>query len=79
MIYGTTLSLKQLEKAMSDRHDELLEDADDSQAVEADIDNVEFLPEPDADSGVVAVEPMIITIGRGKRKRVLRNMSEESS
>lgn len=56
--------------------DDLIADEENSQAVEADED-VTYTPTPDEDSGVVATEPPIITIGRSKQKNALRAMQQE--
>ena len=60
--------------------DELLEDAEDSQAFDADLEPTGFEPPVNENkAGVVIVEPPIIHIGRDKRKRELRKLQEESS
>jgi hypothetical protein len=58
-------------------NDELLSDDPDSLAVEADDDDIQFTPEPDEDSGVVSIEPDIISIKRAERKRALRALPPE--
>lgn len=55
---------------MSDINKEVLDDDPDSLAVEAD-DNVYYLP--DSESSVVAVEPQVVTNGRLKRRKYLKN------
>lgn len=64
---------------MKSLNEQLLDEDPNSQAVEVD-DEAFYEPYPDKDSGVVVVEPDIITIGRGKRKDALRKerMSEVS-
>lgn len=62
---------------MMPQYDELLEDDDDAQAFEAEPEPV-FDPEFDENSGVVVVEPPIISIGRAKRREHLRKLQEES-
>lgn len=59
---------------MTDLNDELLNVDPESQAVEVDGD-VQYLP--DTDSQVVAIEPPIISIGRGKRSDYLRRLPSE--
>mgnify|MGYP000898371147 CR=1 FL=1 len=59
---------------MTNINEELLDEDPESLAVEADED-IQY--EPDTDSNVVAVEPKIISVGRGKRKDALRNLSQE--
>jgi hypothetical protein len=58
-------------------NEQLLDDDPESQAVEADLDDVQFAPEPSEDDQVIAIEPEIISIGRGKRKKALRELSQE--
>lgn len=55
-------------------NDELLNPDPDSQAVEVD-DDVQY--EPETESQVVATEPPIISIGRGKRIEALRAVQKE--
>lgn len=55
---------------MSKIDEEVLDDDPDSLAVEADGDAQYEL---DSDSQVVAVEPLVITKGRAKRKQYLNN------
>ncbi len=55
-------------------NDELLNPDPESQAVEVS-DDVQY--EPETESQVVATEPPIISIGRGKRIDALRTMREE--
>lgn len=57
--------------------DDLLEDDPDSLAIEADDSDIQFTPEPDEDSGVVSIEPSIISIKRGERKRALKKLPPE--
>ena len=59
---------------MSKIDEELLSVDPDSQAVEVD-DDVQF--DPDTTSPVVATEPPIISIGRGKRSEYLRSVPKE--
>lgn len=59
---------------MKNLNEELLSVDLDTQAVEVDGD-VQF--EPDTTSQVVATEPPIISIGRGKRLEALRAMQNE--
>lgn len=59
---------------MSNLNEDLLTVHPDDQAVEVD-DDVQF--EPETDSNVVAIEPPIISIGRGKRIEAMRKMREE--
>lgn len=64
---------------MSLNEDILAEDPE-SQAVEAD---EEVIYEPESESNVVAIEPLIITVGRSERKKFLKNevpnLRDESS
>lgn len=55
--------------------EDLLDENPDSQAVEADIDEEQYTPEPE--SNLVIVEPEVISVGRGKRKKYLRQLSPE--
>ncbi len=55
-------------------NEDILTEHETDQAIEADDD---AFYEPDTDSQVVAVEPPIISIGRGRRKRELRRMQTE--
>lgn len=59
-------------------NESLLDDDPDSQAIEADLNDVQFTPEPSKNDYVIAVEPPIISVGRGKRKIALRKLSEEA-
>lgn len=59
-----------LKKAMTSLNEELLDDDPKSQAIEADED-IQY--EPETDSQVVAVEPLVVTQGRAKRKQFLKN------
>ena len=59
---------------MSKLNDDLLNVDPESQAVEVDSD-VQF--DPDTTSQVVATEPPIIAIGRGKRSEYLRHLPSE--
>jgi hypothetical protein len=59
---------------MSKINDDLLSVDPESQAVEVD-DDVQY--EPDTTSQVVATEPPIISIGRGKRSEHLRHLPKE--
>jgi len=54
---------------MSVNEDLLAEDPD-SMAIEAD-DTAQY--DPNEESNVVATEPLIITVGRSKRKKFLKN------
>lgn len=54
---------------MTNINKDILDD-DDSLAVEAD-DTVEY--QPDSSDNVVVVEPMVITQGRAKRRKFLKN------
>lgn len=66
-------SVEQWLKAMTElTNEELLAEDPESQSVEAD-DSIQYTPDPDEDSGVVAVEPLIITTGRAKRKQYLKD------
>lgn len=58
-------------------NEDLLSEDPDSFAVEADDEDLQFTPEPDESSGVVSVEPAIISIKRGERKQALRQVPEE--
>lgn len=51
-------------------NEDLLNEDPDSLAIEAD-ETVQY--EPDTDSQVVAVEPLIITKGRATRRKYLKN------
>lgn len=51
-------------------NEELLDDDPNSSAIEAD-ENVVY--EPETDSQVVAIEPLVIATGRAKRKKFLKN------
>ncbi len=62
---------------MSNLNEDLLSEDPDSFAVEADDEDLQFTPEPDEDSGVVSIEPSIISIKRAERKRSLRALPEE--
>lgn len=57
-----------------DINKQVLDEDPDSLAIEAD-ESVSY--DPNEDSNVVAVEPIIIALGRKKRKDALRKMSEE--
>lgn len=57
-------------------NEEILNEDPDSLAVDADED-VQYEPFPDEKSSVVVTEPMIITIGRVKRKNALRSLPPE--
>lgn len=59
---------------MSKINDELLSVDPDSQAIEVDGD-VQYVP--DTDSFVVATEPPVIAIGRGKRSEYLQSLPNE--
>lgn len=61
---------------MEDINKTVLDDDPEAQAIDAD-EEVQYNPTPDEDSGVVVVEPDIITYGRVKRKNALRNMQNE--
>lgn len=61
---------------MTNLNEELLAEDPDSLAVEAD-EEVAYEPKPDPEAGVVVTEPMIITIGRVKRKNALRSLPPE--
>jgi len=63
---------------MTSLNEELLSDDPDSLAIEADEDSY-YTPSPDEDSGVVTIEPDIITIGRKMRRDSLRDMQQKSS
>lgn len=56
-------------------YDDLLEDDPDSQVIEVDDEPV-FKPRPTKDDGVIISEPPIISIGRARRRRDLRLLSE---
>ena len=58
---------------MSDNEDILAYDPD-SMSIEAD-DTAQY--EPDSESQVVAIEPLIITVGRKKRRDALREMPKQ--
>lgn len=58
-------------------NESLLEDNPDSQAVEADLDDEQYVPEPPEDAQVIITEPEIISIGRGKRKKFVRSVPLE--
>ena len=59
---------------MKSLNEQLLDDDPESQAIEAD-DTAQY--EPDTDSQVVATEPPIIAIGRGKRRAALREVQSQ--
>lgn len=59
---------------MSNLNEDLLSVDPESQAIEVS-DDVQY--EPETESQVVATEPPIISIGRGKRTDALRNMRPE--
>ena len=63
---------------MTNLNEQLLSDDPDSLAVEAD-DNAYYQPIPDEDSGVVAIEPDIITLGRKARRDVVRKLPPEQA
>lgn len=60
------------------KYDELLDDAEDSAAFDADLTPVGFEPEQldDKDSGLVVEEPKIIHIGRKLKKDEAQKMSD---
>jgi len=60
---------------MSD-FDELLEDDEDSQVIDADFEEPGFQPEYAKDDGVVISEPPIVSIGRAKRRKYLRELQD---
>lgn len=55
---------------MTDLNEELLDEDADSLSIEAD-EEIQY--EPDTDSQVVAIEPLVITKGRADRKKFLKN------
>lgn len=59
-------------------NEEILSDDPASMAVEAE-EPLEYTPEPTDSDGVVVVEPKIITIGRKKRRREMRDMQNPTS
>lgn len=61
---------------MTDLNKQILDADPESFAVEAD-DDIQY--DPNEQSNVVAVEPMIITVGRKRRRDALRHLSSESS
>lgn len=60
---------------MTDLNQQILNEDPDSLAIEADED-VQY--DPNEESAVVATEPLIITLGRKKRKDAVREMSRLS-
>jgi len=56
--------------------DELIDDDENSQVVEADTEEPGFQPEYDKDDGVVISEPPIVSIGRARRKQYLRSLQD---
>lgn len=58
-----------------DVNKEVLDEDPESLAIEAD-ETIQY--DPFEDSNVVAVEPIIVTLGRKKRKDAVRKMQEES-
>lgn len=61
----------------SRQNEEILSEDPESLAVEAD-DIPQYDPDLDENAGVVSVEPPIISIGRARRKRELRQMRSET-
>ena len=61
---------------MTNLNEELLSEDPNSQAVEVGAD-VAYEPHPREDSQVIATEPPIISIGRGKRSEALRQMHDQ--
>lgn len=57
---------------MTDINEDLLNEDPESLAIEAD-ETVEY--DPGTESSVVAIEPLIITVGRKKRKDALKDQS----
>jgi hypothetical protein len=57
--------------------DDLLDDTEDSQVIDVD-EELQFDPNPNENAGVVAVEPEVISIGRGIRKREMQKLQKES-
>lgn len=58
-------------------NDELLSDDPDSLAIEADDEDLQFTPEPDETSGVVSIEPDIISIKRAERRKSVQSLPPE--
>lgn len=57
------------------QYDDLIDDDPNAQAIEAD-DEAYYEPYGEG-SGVVVIEPEVISVGRGKRHVALRKMQEE--
>lgn len=62
---------------MSNLNEDLLSDDPDSLAIEADDEDLQFTPNPDENSGVVSVEPYIISVKRAERRRAVRALPPE--